>query len=161
MPVGNGGIDGQGVYLFGENDERPLASDLFNLPLSSISAQLLDIRDEIQAVRDLATPQTYTSVPVAPTSLGASHRVTKVGRITHVQLHLTRPGGSPFLVTQGLCQLPAPIGGVQGRPIVSWFGSGATGHLLLTPSGRLQTDSVIAMSGATVLYGAFTYVSNS
>lgn len=161
MPAGAGYIDARGIYRYGELDERPLTSDLLDLGQAATSAVIQELLDEIQAVRDLATPQAYTSTPVPPTSLGASHRVTKVGRITHVQLHLTRPGGSPFLVSQGLCQLPAPINGVQGRPIVSWFGSGATGHLILAPTGQLQTDAVIAMTGATVLYGAFTYVSNS
>lgn len=161
MPAGAGYIDAQGIYRYGELDERPLASDLLDLLAASISAQLQDIRDEIQAVRDLATPQTYTTAPVAPTSLGSSHRVTKLGRIVIVQLHLTRLPAAPFTATQGLCQLPAPLANQQLRPIVSWYGSGALGHLILTTSGQLQTDASIAISGATVLHGLFVYVSAS
>lgn len=161
MPTGPGALDTEGVYQYGDDDERPLGSDLLNLLANSVSTQFSLTRDEIQSIRDLVTPQTYTPVIVDPTVTGSSMLVTKVGRIVHAQIHLTRPAGSPFLVSQGLCWLPAPIGAKQARPIATWYGAAQIGHLILTGTGQLQTDTVIPVAGATSLYTTLTYVSAS
>lgn len=159
MPTGPGALDTEGIYQYGEDDERPLGSDLLNLLANSVSTQFTLTRDEIQAIRDLVTPQNYTPLAVSPTLIGSSMLVTKVGRIVHAQIHLTRPAGSPFLATQGLCWLPEPIGAKQARPIATWYGSAQLGHLILAGTGQLQTDSVIPVAGATSLFTTLTYVS--
>ncbi|WP_449279621.1 hypothetical protein [Leucobacter sp. GX0328] len=160
MATGPGFTDAQGVYMLGEADERPLASDLFNLPGASISAQLGLVRNEIQNLRDLSTPTDYTPTAAAGSAIGSNMLVTKLGRLVHVQLHLTRTTGA-FVASSGLAWLPQPYGGKQQRPLASWFGSGQVGHIILASSGQLQTDVTVPIAGATVLYGNFIYVSNS
>lgn len=159
MATGPGFTDPQGVYMIGETDERPLGSDLLNLPGKSVSTQLGLVRAELRALRDTTTPQTYTPTIGAGSgiSLGSDMLVTKVGRVVHVQLHLTK--ASAIVASQGLIWLPAPYGAKQQRPLVDWYGSGTPGHLLLAGTGQLVTDTTVALAGATILIGSFTYVS--
>lgn len=159
MATGPGFTDPQGVYMIGETDERPLGSDLLNLPGQSISTQLALVRADFEALRDIATPKEHTPALAAGSgvTLGANMLVTKVGRVVHVQLHVVK--GSAIVASQGLIWLPAPYGGKQQRPLVDWYGSGTPGHLLLAGTGQLQTDTATAIAGATQLIGSFTYVS--
>lgn len=160
MPLGSGYIDSQGVYRYGEADERPLGSDLLNLLAESVSDTVGDVRDAIQVLADLTTPQEIAPGAVAPGfTVGTNNLITKVGRLVHVQFHVTK--SSAILAGQGIYWLPAPYGSKQSRPLVSWYGSGQVGHLILSPAGQLQTDATLPVAGATVLYGAFTYVAAS
>jgi hypothetical protein len=52
MPTGPGGLDTEGVYLFGEDDLEALASDLLNLLGASVSTQLGLDRTRILALED-------------------------------------------------------------------------------------------------------------
>lgn len=43
MPTGPGGLDPNGIWLYGEDDTEALASDLLNLGMQSVSDALADV----------------------------------------------------------------------------------------------------------------------
>jgi hypothetical protein len=47
MPAGPGGVDSNGVYLYGESDAASPVSDMLNLGLSSVSTQLTNDRSRL------------------------------------------------------------------------------------------------------------------
>lgn len=62
MPLGPGGIDANGVYLYGENDSASPVSDMLNLSGTSISTQFTNDRARLTALETTSgNPNVYVA----------------------------------------------------------------------------------------------------
>ena len=115
MPLGPGGLDSNGIWLYGEDDSEALASDLLNLGMQSVSdaisgglgaiLQVLSIAktDTFSSTNTAFTDITGLSVTVTPSS--ASNKILLFPNLqtsqdsasTGIALRLAR-GGSPIFV---------------------------------------------------------------
>ena len=68
MPSGPGGADANGVRLYGESDSESLFSDLLNLGLSSVSAQITLDRARLTALETRAPAEMHQIITLVPAS---------------------------------------------------------------------------------------------
>jgi hypothetical protein len=76
MPLGPGGLDANGIWLYGEDDSEALASDLLNLGMESVSDALADFSKGFTASSTITA--TNASWPV-PTLGSPIVKVTVIG----------------------------------------------------------------------------------
>lgn len=85
MPAGPGGVDSNGVYLYGESDNAAPVSDMLNLSASSISTQFTNDRARLTSLETtVASPNVYVAASATardskygdPATLTAAQRKT-------------------------------------------------------------------------------------
>ena len=69
MPLGPGAIDAQGIWIYGEDDDTPLASDLLNFGQSSTSTQIALVRADIANLADPPDTDWRTVMPATTTTV--------------------------------------------------------------------------------------------
>ena len=100
MPLGPGGLDSNGIWLYGEDDSEALASDLLNLGMQSVSDALGAGFGKILQVVQASTSTQVTIATTALTDSGLTGTITptsassKILVVVQQIVNLERSAGS-------------------------------------------------------------------
>lgn len=138
MATGPGYIDAQGVYFFGEDDSRPLFSDLLNLLSESISARFKKVEQGAPTWGALPTPGTNWQILQATTWLA------RVGGLCHVALDAqlttgTNTSGAHVMTLPSTHRPPTPL------TVIGAASGSAAGPAVVT----IGTDGIVKLWSAS------------
>jgi hypothetical protein len=133
MPLGPGGLDSNGIWLYGEDDSEALASDLLNLGMQSVSdaiggglGAILQVVSTTKTDTFSTTSTSYTDVTGLSASITPQFTSSKILVLikTLVGLNTTVTTGGPAL---------------QLLRDATAIGNTADGHIYQQPVGATRT----------------------
>jgi hypothetical protein len=159
MPLGPGGLDSNGIWLYGEDDSEALASDLLNIGMQSVSdvigagfGKVLQVESAILNVVASTTSTTYVDVPDLTITLTPEKEDSKFLIAVHVSgSNLTSGQSSPIQLVRDNGTVTPIAGRASGDQNFAdfWGFSDAT---ILSSGGVVFLDSPPTPLPATINY---------
>lgn len=110
MPTGPGGLDAQGVYLYGEDDTEALVSDQLNLAPASISDQFVLDRARLTAVEVLTASDAWAAPTLQNSWVNFGAPYANAGYKRHHGIVLLRGVIKSGTLTSGTLLFTLPAG---------------------------------------------------
>lgn len=102
MPLGPGGLDSNGIWLYGEDDSEALASDLLNLGMQSVSDALGSGVGKILQVVSTAKTDTFSSSSTSFTDItGLTATITPASASNKILVMVSLNASIPSTLTNG------------------------------------------------------------
>lgn len=168
MPTGPGSFDAQGVWQYGESDENPLASDVLNRGMKSVSdqfalvrADLLDLQDPPDTDQRLVLPSATTPLPdgeakfEVPWVSEASTRFLGLAfRVRGGHVYITGAAKSTAVKPANNVIFRLPPNARPSRAIPFWaIYNGVSSYVHIQTSGDVILDAAATVNG-TVIFSA-------